>query len=137
MRRRIKHDLLILILVAIIATFAVLAAVAWLIAHVLILAGVALLIGAAYHLGRHMQRRARPAISPRPGQARPKEPAGRPVASLPAAASAGPAVTLPQADYDWDETAGRQQPARRQAGPDRNTLLATPMSGVRPLRGPE
>ena len=128
--RRARHDLLILILVAILMGFAVLSAVAWLIAHVLILAGAALIIGAAFNLGRHGRRRAQPSqvISPRPGQGH---------AAWPAAAPAGPAVTLPQADYDWDETAGRQQPARRQAGPDRNTLLATPMSGVRPLRGPE
>ena len=120
---RLKHDLLILILVVVLCTFAVLSAVAWLIAHVLILAGVALIIGTAYHLGRRGRRQARPGQVQQ--QVWPTEPA---------AASALRAATLPQADYDWDEEPGTRQPASVSAGSDsRDKLLADPRSGVRPL----
>jgi hypothetical protein len=109
-RRRRGHDLLIVLLLALLA---VAAALIWLAQHLAILAGVALLVWGAYSLGRRAQGRARP------GQAVP--PRGRP--EVPAAAPAVPAVTLPPADYDWDQRGARHK-AR---------LLADPRPGVRPL----
>jgi hypothetical protein len=103
---------------------AVVAALAWLAEHLAVLAGCGILIGGAYYLGQlHERRRARPAITSRPGQARPEEPA---------AAAALPVATLPLAG-DWDELGTRQQPASQQAGPDRDSLIAAPMSGAHPL----
>ena len=128
MRRRVKHDVFVLILVIILMLFAVVSALAWLALHLVVLAGVALLIGLAYHLGQ--RRRARPVIiSSRP-------PRRQPVAPLPSAATAVPAAAelLPQADYDWDQPVTRQ-PASVPA--DRDSLLNTPMSGARSLWGPE
>ncbi len=94
-RRNRRHDVLIMLLLGVLA---VVAALAWLAEHLAVLAGVALLIGGAYYLGQlHGRRQARP------GQARQQVwPAG------PAAASALPAATLPQADYDWDELGTRR-----------------------------
>ena len=120
MRRRVKHDVLVLALAGILVVFAVAAAVAWLIAHVLILAGVALLIGGAYYLGQRRRARPRQAV---PQRARPEEPA---------AAAALPTATLPLTDI-WDEPGAGQQPAGQA---DRDSLLADPRSGARPLWGP-
>ena len=121
-RRRRGHDVLIVLLLGVLA---VVAALAWLAEHLAVLAGAALLVWGAYYLGHlHERRRARP------GQARPP----RGWAEEPAATAVVPAVTRPQADYDWDEEPATRQPASLQA--DRDSLLNTPMSGVRPLRGP-
>ncbi len=124
--RNRRHDVLIMLLLGVLA---VVAALVWLAEHLMVLAGAALLVGGAYYLGHaHERRRARPVIiSSQPGQIRPEEPS---------AAGAVPAVTLPQADYDWDEPVKRHQPPSRPAGPDRDRLLATPVSGAPDLWGP-
>ena len=106
------------LLVLALGVLAVVAALAWLAEHLAVLAGCVLLIAAAYALGQ--RRRARPRqVQLR--QARPEEPA--------AAAAALPVATLPSADYP-DERGAEQRPAGQA---DRGRLLATPMSGVRPL----
>ncbi len=123
-RRRRGHDALIVLLLGVLA---VIMALAWLAEHLMILAGVALLLWGVFHLGHlHERRRARP------GQVMP--PRGR--LEEPSAAPPVPAVTLPQADYDWDEEPGTRQQASLPAGPDRDSLLADPRSGARPLWGP-
>lgn len=145
------HDVLIMLLVLLLGALAMIAAVAWMAEHLAVLAGCVLLIAGACYLGQ--QRRARPG-QVQPKQARPEEPA---------AAVALVVATL-LAD-DWDEPgaeqrpagqAGRERPPRdfltesnetitiasgRQpgilpAGSDRDLLIATPMSGARPLWGP-
>lgn len=124
---RIKHDVLILILVTVLCAFAVLSAAVWLIAHVLILAGVTLLIGLAFNAGQLHERRR--AISSRPGQV-------HAVAPLPAAVPVTTAtVPVASTGTDWDELSTRQ-PASVPAGSDRDSLLADPRSGARSLWGP-
>jgi hypothetical protein len=144
--KRARHDLLILILVAILMGFAVLSAVAWLIAHVLILAGAALIIGGAFYLGRHGRRQARPATTRAgPSQVQTAEPVAVPVVT----AATVPAATVPMATVlvaDYGQGMPAEKPARVDLGEltderpdrraDRNSLLATPMSGVRPLTPP-
>jgi hypothetical protein len=122
-----KHDVSVLLLAAVFMAFAMISAAVWLIeltaVHAAILAGIALIIGAACHFGRRDRRRARP------GQVQP--PRGRPEQPT---AAALPVATLPLA-ADWDEL-GTRQPAPLQAGSDRDSFIATPMSGARPLWGP-
>jgi hypothetical protein len=120
-RRSRRHDVLIMLLLGVLA---VVAALIWLAEHLAVLTGIALLMWGAYYLGRHGRRQARPAISPRPGQARPEEPA---------AAGAVPTVTLPHADYDWDDQGAPRPLSGPPAGADRDSLLNTPMSGVHQL----
>jgi hypothetical protein len=133
-RRNRRHDVLIMFLLGVLA---VVAALVWLAEHLMVLAGVALLTGTAFYLGqRHERRRA---IGSRPGQGQ----AAGPAAAVPAATTTVPAATMAApaalavatmtAPGDWDELSTRQ-PASLQA--DRDSLLNTPMSGVRPLRGP-
>ena len=120
-RRRRGHGVPVTLLVLLLGVLAVIAAVAWMVEHLMVFAGCALLIGSAFYLGQlHEHRRARPAISSRPGQARPEEPA---------AATALRVATLPLAGYGQDEELTDEQPARRA---DRTQLLADPLSGVRP-----
>jgi hypothetical protein len=151
-RRRRGHDVLIMLLVLLLGALAMIAAVVWMAEHLAVLAGCVLLIAGAYYRGQ--QRRARPGRV-QPKQARPEEPA----------AAVALVVATPLLADDWDEPgaeqrpagqAGRDRPPRdfltendetitpasgRQpgmlpAGSDRDLLIATPMSGARPLWGP-
>lgn len=127
-RSRREHAARDMLLVAALVVLAVLSAVAWLMAHVLILAGVALIIGGACHLGRRGRRQARP------GQACTAGAAKAPAAPLPAAAAVPvTTVPVPGTGSDWCEPGTRRQPS---LPADRDSLLADPRSGVRPLSPP-
>ena len=124
-----RHDLLI---VALLAVLAAAAALAWIAQHLAVLAVVALLVWGAYSLGRRAQGRTRP------GQAGMRQVPEAPAAPLPAAAAV-PVTTVPVPGIgsDWCEPGTRQQPSLQAGSDSRDKLLATPMSGARPLWGPE
>ena len=131
-RRNRRRDAL---MIGALGALAVIMALIWLLQHLLILAGVALLVGAAYHLGQ--RRRARPgqAAAPRASQA-PEMPAAGPAAPMVALPRADPARGQDEApDGAWDQR-GTRQPASVPAGPDRDSLLADPLSGAHPLWRP-
>jgi hypothetical protein len=110
------HDLLIMLLVLLLGALAMIAAVAWMAEHLIVFAGVALLMWGVFYLGRHEWTRARPGqIQPRQGW--PEEPAAA-------------AATVPLAGYGQDGELTDKRPARRAA---RDSLLADPRSGLRPL----
>lgn len=131
MRRRRGHGARDTLLVLVLGAFAVVAALAWLAEHLIVFTGVALIAGGAFHLGQ--RRRARPGqVMPR--QARPEAPAATgtvPAATLP--------LAVPAAAFSWDQDdqVAPQPLPGPPAGPDRDSLIATPMSGARPLWGPE
>ena len=121
MKRRRQHGVPV---IGALVLLAVIAAAVQIAEHLALLAVIVAVAAGRTTSGRHGRRRARTGtISPGPGQGQ---------ASEPAAAAALPVATLPLADYR-DEP-GAEQRSAGQA--DRDSLLADPRSGARPLWGP-
>jgi hypothetical protein len=122
--KRLKHDVFVLILAAVLGAIMIIAAIVQIAEHLALLAVIAAVAAGAFYLGRRGRRQARPRQVQQQQQVRPEEPA---------AAAALPTATIPLAD-DRDELA-TPEPTTLQGGSDsRDKLLATPMSGCRPLR---